>query len=168
MKHCLNRILALTLLCGSSVMAAEKDTATERYLKALEGQREQEAAAALEPINRRYQQSLEQLLRRALQDKDMKAAAAIQAAIDMLPQEVAKQIPGEWRMVASTGWTGDMTLRANGTGSHANGSKIQWRVEHGILYLGPGPKADRLYLPIVDGKLTGMNSLGNGLTLTKK
>jgi len=167
MKSCLSRFLSLTVLL-SSVTAADNETKIERELKALQEQHDKDEAAALDPIHRRHQQSLEQLLRHALQANDVKAAVAIRAAIDTLPHEAAKQLPGEWRLVASTGWTGEITLRADGTGTHAGGTKFQWRVEHGTLYLGLGPKADRLYLPIVDGKLTGMNSIGNGLTLTKK
>jgi hypothetical protein len=168
MKTLLIPFLALLVLVPSAAPAADKESAMERDLEALKEQRAKDETAALAPIVRRYQQSLELLLRHALQANDVKAAAAIKAEIDSLPHEVAKQLPGDWRLVASTGWNGNISLRADGTGTHAGGDKFQWRVEHGTLYLGLDSKADRFYLPIVDGKLTGMNSIGNALTLTKK
>jgi hypothetical protein len=53
----------------------------DRELVQLAGQRDQALAVAAEPINRRYKEGLEQLLRRATQANDLDAAIKIRAAL---------------------------------------------------------------------------------------
>ena len=67
--------IALTAISGFAESQAERD------LKQLTDQRDKAVAAATEPINRRYKTSLEQLLQRAIQSKDLDAAVKIREAL---------------------------------------------------------------------------------------
>jgi len=57
------------------------ESSFERELSQLGAQREREIATASEPINRRYKESLETLLRRATQANDLDTALKIREAI---------------------------------------------------------------------------------------
>jgi hypothetical protein len=70
--------LSLILLITAPVLA---DSAFERDLGKLGEQREREMTAAIEPINRRYKEALESLLRRATQAGDLDAAIKIREAL---------------------------------------------------------------------------------------
>lgn len=59
------------------VTTLSAETPFEREFKQLRDQREKSVAAAVDPINRRYQASLEQLLRRATQGNDLDTAVKI-------------------------------------------------------------------------------------------
>ena len=77
MKYCiLFTILALT---PTSPIRAESPF--EREFKQLREQRDKTVAAAVEPINRKYQASLDQLLRRATQGNDLETALKIKEAM---------------------------------------------------------------------------------------
>jgi hypothetical protein len=57
-------------------------TDSARELKQLQEQHQKDAAAALEPVNKRYASALEQLLRRAVQANDQDTAKAIRAELE--------------------------------------------------------------------------------------
>jgi hypothetical protein len=73
---------ALILLSLAGPILAESDA--WRELKQLHEQREKAVAAAVEPINRRYQTALEQLLRRAMQSGDLETAVSIKNELSVL------------------------------------------------------------------------------------
>ncbi len=77
-------------LFATPILAAE--SAFERDLKQLTEQREKALAAAVDPINRRYQTSLEQLLQRATQAKDLDAAVKIR---ETLANGSGSAVPGD-------------------------------------------------------------------------
>ena len=64
------------LLCAQSLY--------EDNLKRLTEEHDQAVAAAVEPINRRYQAALEQLLERAIRNKDLEAAVKIKTKLAAL------------------------------------------------------------------------------------
>ena len=64
-------------LIVASIPCLHAESLFERELKQLRDQRDKAVAAAAEPINRRYQASLEQLLRRATQGNDLETALKI-------------------------------------------------------------------------------------------
>lgn len=78
------------------------------------------------------------------------------------------QLSGTWILTVSTGYRAEATLRADGTCSRTDIGKCQWRIEGTTLLLGSGDNDDKFQLPISDGKLEGINHLGNTLNLTKK
>lgn len=84
MKTPLFAILAGFCAAQPHSAAAETPAERERELAQLRTQRDQAAAAALEPINRRYQTALEQALHRAMQANDLEAAVKIKAALTEL------------------------------------------------------------------------------------
>ncbi len=144
-------------------------TAVDQELTLLKQQREKAVATAIEPIERRYQESLEQMLRRALQAKDLEGSVKVQEAISTLPKEAAKQLVGPWTLRASTGYTAEVTFRGDGTGAHSSAEKFQWRIVGAMLFVGlDDSKADKFYLPIKNGQMKGINVWGNELTITKK
>jgi|APTNR8051073442_1049403.scaffolds.fasta_scaffold19396_3 hypothetical protein len=142
----------------------------EEELKQLHQQRQNAVAAAVEPIDRKYEEALEQMLKRALQSRDVEGAVKVQALLSSQPKEVAKQLAGTWTMVASTGYTAEITFRDDGTANYSGiGSKMPWRIDDGVLLLGSKKmEEDRFLLPVKDGVLKGNNIHGNTLTLTKK
>ena len=73
MKH----ITTSVLLIGFAVTILRAETPAERELKLLQDQRDKAIAIASEPINRKYQAALEQLLRRATQSNDLETALKI-------------------------------------------------------------------------------------------
>ena len=80
-------IVTFGIVCvGSQLFGA--DSAFERDVKQLSKQRDKEIEAAVEPINRRYQAALEQLLRRATQANDLDSAIKIKAALAAIPSSV--------------------------------------------------------------------------------
>ncbi len=80
-------VLAMILCVSGFALSADNDM--ERELKQLKEQRTKAAAAAMEPINRRYQTALEQLLRRATQANDLDLALKIKGEIQTLASEAA-------------------------------------------------------------------------------
>jgi hypothetical protein len=73
MKH----ITMSVLLVGFAVCTLRAETPAERELKLLQNQRDKAIATASEPINRKFQAALEQLLRRATQSNDLETALKI-------------------------------------------------------------------------------------------
>ncbi len=133
---------------------------TQRY--------KQDVQAAIDPINVRYQTSLEHLLERATREADVNTAVKVKAALDLLPQVVAKQLAGTWALQTNTGYAATVTFQSTGTGTHSRTGNFRWRIEGTTLYLGPTDLDDRFQLPVKDGKLQGSNRFGLVLTLTHK
>ena len=77
----------LLLACIASTLLAESPF--ERELKQLREQRDKTVAAAVEPINRKYQVSLDQLLRRATQGNDLQAAMKIKQEMETSAASIA-------------------------------------------------------------------------------
>ena len=77
----------LLLACIASTLRAESPF--ERELKQLREQRDKTVAAAVEPINRKYQVSLDQLLRRATQGNDLQAAMKIKQEMETSAASIA-------------------------------------------------------------------------------
>lgn len=106
MKQGSSHTIIIFVLISTVVWA---ETSFERELAQLKDQHEKAIAAAVEPINRRHQSSLEQLLRRATQANDLAAANKIKAEIDgsadvavssgetvTSPNAVRKALVGAW------------------------------------------------------------------------
>lgn len=74
-------------------LSGAAETAVQRTLKQFQKKREADLAAAAEPINRRYKEALQQLLRSSTQSNDLEGAVAIQAEIDSL---VSSKFLGRW------------------------------------------------------------------------
>ena len=149
-------VIFLAISAGGSVFAA--DTQYERDFKQLTEQHDRELAAAAEPVNRRYQASLEQLLRRATQGNDAGTAEKIREELKPLggggtpvappssklsKRDITKQIVGSWA------WSGEdksvpgvwILIRADGTASLGN-KPITWKIgSDGVATLTTAQKA---------------------------
>jgi hypothetical protein len=82
MKH-VNLLIGIAALALVNVMSFAGST-FEGELKQLQEKHEKELAAAVEPVNRHYQQDLEQLLRKASQSGDLDTAVKAKEALQSL------------------------------------------------------------------------------------
>lgn len=80
----MNTRILLPLLIAATLQAPRlsAETANERDFKQLRANRDKAAAAALEPINERYKEELDKLLKRATQDADLELANTIQKELE--------------------------------------------------------------------------------------
>ena len=114
-------------LCGQSLYESDLDRLIEDH--------DQAVAAAVEPINRHYKVELEQLLDRAIKNKDLDVALRIRARLTAL----AQPSPAPWRrptsaeeltkfLVGTTWKNGDdtFTFLADGTFRQKNGNTNPW------------------------------------------
>ena len=85
----------LTVSCAAALLAPalRAETATERDFNLARAERDKAAAAAVEPINRRYKDSLEQLLRRATQGNDLNTALKIKTELGAATAGLATVTP---------------------------------------------------------------------------
>ena len=74
----------LIILAATAASPIRAESPFEREFKQLREQRDKTVAAAVEPINRRYQASLDQLLRRATQGNDLETALKIKEAMTVV------------------------------------------------------------------------------------
>ena len=77
------------LLVASVTSALHAESPFEREFKQLREQRDKTVAAAVDPINRKYQASLDQLLRRATQGNDLDTAIKLKAELQSLTTATA-------------------------------------------------------------------------------
>ena len=143
-------------------------------LKRLQTQRDKDVAAALDPIDRRYQAALEQLRRKAAQANELETANKIQKAAEAVrkpfPQAVAAEFAGVWTIRTSGGWTHDIELKTDGTfrGGDIYGTWDTTDKEFRLIYL-HAKQTDVFKLPVKNNVLTGTDGNdGNKKTLTKK
>ncbi len=124
--------------------------------------REQSLEAAAAPINRRYKESLEQLLRRATQNADLDTALKIRQALADLEQGAPANPVGRWV------WDANRTITIQNDGhftvSRGDGGKWNWtnagKREFTMIW-DSGGYVDKLTIS-ADGKnITGANNKGN-------
>lgn len=120
----LTPIFIFILVCGTtSPLPAE--TPVERELATLREERVKAAAAAIAPINRRYQKDLKALLYKAVKSNDRKTAARILAEMDM--PEGSPELGGAVQFLMNSDWA-----LLNGT------DKFQFRPDGTVVQLGEG------------------------------
>ena len=88
-----NTSIIITLLLCAPISASYGESAYEREMTQLKAQRDKAAATALEPINRRYRESMEQLLRKATQGNDLDTALKIKTELGALGSPLAPSPP---------------------------------------------------------------------------
>ena len=76
-------IVSLATTATSTILA---ETPFEREFVQLREQRAKAVAAAVDPINRKYQATLDQLLRRATQGNDLDTAIKLKAELERVPK----------------------------------------------------------------------------------
>ena len=88
---------------------AAAESPYERDLAQLRAQRDKSLAAATEPINRRFKESLEDLLRRATQANDLEAAVKVKEEIKLLgidqPTASTSGVPNFAEKLMKQAWT---------------------------------------------------------------
>lgn len=129
--------VALIVLLSWITGVASADSTYERELKRLSEQRDKEVAAAVAPIQKRFQAAAEQLLRRATQAGDLDAANRIKAQLVASPHSAEpslKQIieNSRWDWFNSAEPAGApaaaITFNSDGTGMFNWGDKARYEI----------------------------------------
>ena len=116
------RCISVFLMITASVLA---ESPFERELSQLGAQREREIGVAMEPINRRYKESLELLLRRATQANDLDAALKIRETIATVGSTVP--VASSPPTATSSGSTSKVELTKRGLESRLD--KTTWATD---------------------------------------
>jgi hypothetical protein len=131
------------LLLGTLVEAAESPY--ERDMNQLKEQRDKAVAAATIPINRRYKESLEDLLRRATQANDLDAAnkikdemkqlgfdtAATATSVSSTPNFVDKLTKQAWTWTSHPGGRDRVEFSKTGDVTHNGWQGAKWVAKPG-------------------------------------
>ena len=116
------------------------ETAYQRELQQLKEQRDKAVATAVEPINRRYKDSLELLLKRSTQGNDLDTALKVKEAMQHLSEGGGKGSAGGdiySRKETTKAWTGTqwrwdggsgIQIRAGGE-AYVGGERCTWSPE---------------------------------------
>jgi hypothetical protein len=164
------------LLSGITLCAFGATDAAREFERATV-ERERALAAAAEPINRRYQTTLEALLKRATATNDLDTAVRIKQVLEKLsskaPEAVSSasvSVVGSWKFRNnSDGHTASVTINADGSYSVDTKPIGRWEIkgEKLIVTLNDGGHQDTYDLPVRGDKLEGRNRLGHSLTLRR-
>ena len=143
-----------------------------REFNQLQEQRDKAITAAIEPVNRRYQASLEQLMRKATQANDLDTANRIKQALTITTATSGASVAtdsflGKWvfrsgvwsdsRELKSDGW---VICKIDGVGKWAvNGTELKIDFPNGRWVV--------LTLPVHNGKLSGKTITGEQMTAEK-
>ena len=147
MKAAFSSIIALVLLSFSTSSFA--DSPLERELSRLKEQREKALSTAAEPINRRYRDELQKLLRQASDAKDATSAALIVEAMNT-PLEFESQHTDVVKFLMSSNW-----------GIKGISDVFEFRLDGSIAQLGGGWKSKSWKLA-KDGKSVRVEYEKNG------
>jgi hypothetical protein len=144
-----------------------------RELDDLQKQHSQAVVAAVEPLNRRYQASLEQLLKKATQANDLDTALRIRKSLeaaDLLPKGVTRtDFAGQWTVTYPDGAKFTRDLEADGSYVTSTGKKGKWTAtdQHLTLKLAED-QWERFDLPFRGGTLKGATQSGQALMARKQ
>jgi Lipocalin-like domain len=166
-------ILSVSVIPASSLAASDAAREFERVTL----ERERALAAAAEPINRRYQASLEALLKRATATNDLETAVRIKQVLEKLSSKTpatlspaSVSVVGSWKFKNNAdGHTGSVEVNADGSYS-VDGKPIgSWEIRNDklIITLNEGGHQDSYDLPVRGDKLEGRNRLGHPLILRR-
>ena len=167
--------IACVMLCSLSTLTFA-DSIYQTQLKQLTEQRDKALASAAQPINKKYQESLQDLLLRASRSNDTEAVAVIADALKALgtpadtkktpalPPE-AKRYVGRWTITFENGTViGPRTLNADGTAI----PPATWEISDNKLKVHmDGGKVDTFNLPLRGDKLNGVGHDGTPIILKK-
>ncbi len=173
----------LSLLIGVAAVAAApfaypaSDSA--RAFDDLLLQRESALEDATAPVDKQYRQKLEQLLTRATKAGDLETAVRIKDMIAKITRKLDQpsskqkaQMVGAWDLENHVdGHKGLIDISADGTFSEQGKRLGAWELRDKELILhydNRGGHQDIYHLPVRNGKLHGINTPGQSLTITRK
>jgi hypothetical protein len=174
MKNSLLTSIAAALVATSVPILAASPI--EQEFKQLQQQRDKAIADATDPINRRYQVALEQLLRKATQANDLDAALKIRQFLQGQAQPAEKsngrEFIGRWTIaMPDNGWHAEVEIKKDGTyhqTSPAGGFDEVWEATGDTLKLTNKTKGINTFsLPMKNRTLSGTDNTGRVVTLTK-
>ena len=157
-------LILIAALASILVFPLHAQSDALRELKRLQDQREAALDAAAEPINRKFGEALEPLLRRAIQTSDLEAATKIKLA-----QHAVTLANGLWTLRTDGGYVGTRRFNHDGSWIGEDGGKGYWSIEGDKLVLkNSNGVLDTLSIPGTDNRARGKNDKGAGLTLSKQ
>lgn len=164
----------LLLFCAVVAVVATRsaDAADVSYahdLTQLTEQRDKAIDDAVEPINRRYRTSLEQLLRKATQGNDLKTAVKIQHLLGALsPKSVTiSPVIGTWTLRQGNSAV-PRVFKEDGVCLHESGRILHWTIDGKSLKLNYGDDhTDVFEWPGENGVLKGISWNGKKITLER-
>ncbi|QIF03228.1 hypothetical protein [Roseimicrobium sp. ORNL1] len=140
---------SVTVLILASLATSFAESPMERELSRLKEQREKALTTAAEPINRRYRDELQKLLRQASDDKDATAAALVIQAMNT-PLEFESQHTDVLKFLMASNW-----------GIKGASDVFEFRLDGSIAQLGGGWKTKSWKLA-KDGKSVRVEYEKNG------
>ncbi|HSJ04548.1 MAG: hypothetical protein ACAI34_25400 [Verrucomicrobium sp.] len=168
MKYTITIIAFVTIF--SAFLRAESPY--QRDLNELQVGRDKAVSAAVEPINLRYQASLEQLIRKATQANDLDAANQIKLALANITPAfgggvATHSLLGKWVFRAGA-WSDNRELKADGWVVCTLDGLAKWAVNGTELKIDfPNGNWAVFTLPVRNGKLVGKGSQGEQMTAEK-
>ena len=143
-----------------------------REFNQLQEQRDKAITAAIEPVNRRYQASLEQLMRKATQANDLDTANRIKRALTITTATSGASVAtdsflGKW-VFRSGAWSDSRELKADGWVICKVDGVAKWAVNGTELKIDfPSGHWVVFTLPVRNGRLSGKTHTGEQMTAEK-
>lgn len=140
-----------------------------REFTQIQEQRDKAITAAIEPVNRRYQASLEQLMRKATQANDLDTANRIKQSLTTTTTTSGASVAtdsflGKW-VFRTGGWSDNRELKADGWVICKVDGLAKWAVSGTELKIDfPNGHWVVFTLPVRNGKLSGKTSKGEQMT----
>ena len=180
------KTILIPLVFATAFSSAFAETDSARELRQLQDQRQKAVAAAVDPITRRYQTTLEQILRRATLANDLDTAVKIKTELESMkpaagsastivatpsvpaasPTTLPERYLGTWMLKG-----GDRlyvrTLKPDGVLVTQDGTS-EWKVENNKLMLKSGNAGwDSFDLPGRHDRLEGKEPAGGTIILIR-
>ena len=160
--------IVATITIATSASGFGAPISFDRDLTQIKTARDQALKAAAEPIDRRYRESLEQLLKRTTQGGDLETAVKVKQELETLQSATQPIQPpiGKWLFRVGT-FTFERTLKDDG--SMTGGAPGKWYIKDNKLlleyYTG---YIEKFQFPPRAGKLTGKDPKGNTIIGEKR
>ncbi len=159
----------------STAVLVSAESSYDRELGQLKEQRDAAKAAVVEPIERRYQASLEQLLKRATQGGDLEAALNVKEELMKFPgandpRNTPLELIGSWDLIDEpTNLHFPREFKPNGKLVCVTPPGIKWTINGNKLILTYADPSivDTFDLPIKNHQMVGTNKAKHPLTLVK-
>ncbi len=152
----------------TSVPLSGQEAISEKLLEA-RLRREKEISEEIKSTDRKYEQELQKILKDAIQRTDLVGAQMVKDQVSSLYHNAVEDLVGTWTIRADSGYTAEVTLKRDGTITRPDANNVfYWFIRGTTLFLGlPDAQSDQFTLPVREGKMNGVNSVRNSLTLTK-
>jgi hypothetical protein len=169
------RLAVLGAFLATAALVCAQSLSYLRDLNQLREQHDQAKAAAIEPLERRYQASLEQLLKRATQGNDLDTAIKIREELEKYPgandaRNTPLELIGYWELTDPINNAHlAREFKPNGKLISTDPPGGKWTINGNKLILNYNDPSmvDTFELPIKNHQLSGFSKAKHALTLTR-